>query len=131
PALRARPGRAGQIVQVVPLRLVEPESLCDGVEHLRGDPGEIPALHPRVVLDAHAGEHRDLLAAQAGHTTAGAADDARLLRSDPIPARAQEVRDRCSMIHAPTLGPVPCWEVDLSYKVYAGPHYSRIILTRV
>src|SRR5699024_2357738 len=102
PAHRAGPGRTGQIGQMVLLRLIEAEGTGDRVEHLGGDPGELPALHPRVVLDAHTCEHRDLLAAQPGHPTTGAADDARLLRGDPVPARAQEVRDRFSMIHGPT-----------------------------
>ena len=42
------------------------------VEHRLGDAGGVAAFEAHVVLDAHAGEQRDLLAAQPGHAAATA-----------------------------------------------------------
>ena len=70
------------------------------VEDLDRHAAQIAALHPGVVLHTDAGEHRDLFAAQARHASATAADDARLLRRDPVPPRAQEVADLVLLVHA-------------------------------
>jgi len=44
------------------LGFVELERLADGLEDALGDSVRVPALEARVVLDADAGEERDLLA---------------------------------------------------------------------
>ena len=44
-----------------PLHLVELQGPCERLEHGLGDAGDVAALEPRVVVDADAGEHRDLL----------------------------------------------------------------------
>ena len=87
-----RPGRPGQVGQVVGLGLVELERACERVENLQRHAPQVATLHPRVVLHADTGEQGHLLAAKAGHTTASTTDDTRLLRCDPVPARTQEVR---------------------------------------
>ncbi len=56
-------GRAGEVKQVLALGLVELQRRREPVEDGVGRAGEVPALHPDVVVDAHAGQQRDLLAA--------------------------------------------------------------------
>ena len=46
------------------LCLVELQRPRKRFEHGLGDTGEVAALEPRVVVDAHAGEERDLLPAE-------------------------------------------------------------------
>src|SRR6185312_5452111 len=104
-------GRAGQVVQVVGLGLVEPERAGEGIENLDGDTGEVAALHSRVVLDTDPGEHGDLFPAQSGHATSTPADDARLVGGDPVPAGTQELRHLCSMVHSSNAtAPTVLWE---------------------
>ena len=69
------PSRPGEVVQVVGLGVVELERAGEGVEDFDGDAGKFPALHPRVVLDADAGDHGHLFATQARHAAVSAADD--------------------------------------------------------
>jgi hypothetical protein len=49
--------------------LVQLQRLGEGVQHGLGDPAEVAALQAGVVVDAHPGQQRDLLAAQAGHAS--------------------------------------------------------------
>jgi aryl-alcohol dehydrogenase-like predicted oxidoreductase len=55
---------AGQIEQVGAFSLVELEGGGDTVEDGVGGAGEVAAFHADVVVDAHAGQQRDLFAAQ-------------------------------------------------------------------
>ncbi|GID56949.1 hypothetical protein Aco03nite_053530 [Actinoplanes couchii] len=48
-------------------------------------------LQPHDIIHRHAGEHRDLLTAQAGGAAVRAAGEADLGRADRLPAAAQEV----------------------------------------
>jgi hypothetical protein len=57
---------------VRPLRLVELQSTSDRVQDAVGDTAQVASFKARVVLDADAGEHRDLGSAESGHP-AGAA----------------------------------------------------------
>jgi hypothetical protein len=71
---RTRSGRRGlgELVQVGRCVVVEPERAGDRVEDLGGRMVVTALFEPRVVLGADAGEHRELVPAQAG---------------DPAPAR--------------------------------------------
>lgn len=51
---------AGERVQVGALHVVELQSSAEGFEHGVGHPGKVAAFEPGVVLDADAGELRDL-----------------------------------------------------------------------
>ena len=52
--------------------LVELQGSGDGFEDAVGDTGEVPALEPRVVVDADPGQDGDLFASQAGYAPVGA-----------------------------------------------------------
>ena len=54
------------------LGLVELQRSGDAVEHILGDASDVPSLEADVVLDADAGEGRDLLPAEALHPAVGA-----------------------------------------------------------
>jgi hypothetical protein len=56
---------AGEVEQVRALGVVELQRARQRFEHAVRRPGQVAALQARVVGDAHAGQHRDLLAAQA------------------------------------------------------------------
>ena len=101
---RRRPRGLRQVVQVLGLGLVESERSGDGVQDLRRDAGEIAALHPRVVVGAHPGEHRHLLAAQPGHPAAAAADQARLVGGEAGPAAAKELPHFGLVVHGAMVG---------------------------
>ena len=103
PATRARTRRARRsrkVVQVRPLGLVEPKPTRKRIQHRLRDALEVPALEAGVVVDADAGEHRHLLAAQPEHAT-GAAEDRQtgLLRRDPGTPRGQELTDLAAVVH--------------------------------
>ena len=98
---RRRPGGAGEVEQVRALGLVELQAARERFEHAFGDAAQVAALHLGVVVDADAGEHRRLFAAQAGDA-AGVAEDgqAGLLRGDPRSARGEELADLVPGLHA-------------------------------
>ena len=74
---------------------------AEGLEHLLGRPREVPALEAGVVVDAHAREHRHLLAAQPGDAAVGAPRrQARPLGGEPLPPGRQEVPNLLSVLHA-------------------------------
>ena len=76
------------------LGVVEQERGGERVEDLLRGAGGAAPLQARVVVDAHAGEHGDLLAAQAGNPSVPADDgQARHLRSDLGASGGQEVLD--------------------------------------
>ena len=58
---------AGEVEEVGAFGVVELQRTGERLEHGLGDAASVAALEARVVLDADAGEHRDLLAAQPGH----------------------------------------------------------------
>jgi hypothetical protein len=97
---RCGSGTAGEVVKVIGLGLVELECAGEGIENLGGHASEVPAFHPRVILDTDPGEDGYLFPAQPGNAAASPADDARLTGGDPVPAGAQELRYLCSMIHS-------------------------------
>ena len=57
--------RAREVEQVRALGVVELQRPRERLEHGLGDTARVAALEPGVVVDADAGEQRDLLAAQA------------------------------------------------------------------
>ena len=86
------------------LGLVELQRAGDRAEHLVGDAAEVAALQPGVVVDAHAGDHRHLLAPQSRHPPmAAVGGEVRLLGGDLRPASAEEVADLRTMVHVPTV----------------------------
>ena len=75
----ALPGRlevrcAGEVEQVGAFGVVEFQGAGEGFEDAVGDAGEVSALEPVVVVDAHAGDHREFFAAEAGHAAEPAVD---------------------------------------------------------
>ena len=59
------PGLPGEGEEVVAFGVVELQGDGEGVEDAVGGAGEVAAFHADVVVDRDAGEHGDLLAAQA------------------------------------------------------------------
>ena len=94
------PDGAGEVEQVRAFGLVEPQAAGERIEHAFGDAAQVAAFHLGVVVDADAGEHRGLLAAQPGDAP-GAAEDrqAGLLRGDLRPARGEELADLVLGVH--------------------------------
>ena len=70
PRAAPRPGAPRQLVQVRGRVLVELQHAGERVEHLLGRVPVAPLLEAHVVVRGDAGEHRQLLAAQAGHAAA-------------------------------------------------------------
>ena len=110
------PHRAREVEQVRGLGLVELERARDRAEHLVGDALEAAALEAGVVVDAHPGEHRHLLAAQPG--TRRYPPPGRFTRSGLIFAlRDRKVADLLTLVHAATVrravaartGPAGTW----------------------
>jgi len=93
-------------MEVRALGVVELEGSADALEHGFGDADGVAAFEADVVLDAHAGEQRDLLAAQAGHASATAeVGQSRLSRGEPGPPSGQELADVALSVHASTIRP--------------------------
>ena len=79
---------------------VELKGAGDRFQHAVGDAGEVAAFEAGVVVDAHAGEHGDFLAAQAGHTAAAVVNgQADLLWCDPGPPGGQELANVVPVVH--------------------------------
>jgi hypothetical protein len=57
----------GEVEEVGSFGLVELQGASDGFEDAVGDPGEVPAFEPGVVVDADAREHGDFFASEAGN----------------------------------------------------------------
>ena len=83
-----------------PLRVIQLQRIRHRVEHRGGGAGDGAAFELGVVLDAHAGKHRDLGAAQPGDAPVRACGQARLLRRELRPARHQELAHLASVVHA-------------------------------
>ncbi len=101
------PGRcglcgAGEVEQVGAFGLVELECAGDAFQHGVGGAGEVPAFHPDVVVDAHAGQQRDLLAAQPFDAAVAAAVGGQtgLLGSDPLASGDEELPDLRSVVRS-------------------------------
>ena len=75
-------------------------------EHELGDAADVAALQALVVLDAHAGQRGDLLAAQARHAPLAVGGQAGLLRRDLRPARGEELGDVVGGVHGAPRYPV-------------------------
>lgn len=97
-------GRACQVEQVRPLRLVELRRTGDGVQDTLGDAAEVAAFHAGVVLDADPGEHRDLAPAQTGHPTLASADHTGLLGGDPGAPRREKRAGFSAVVHEASVG---------------------------
>jgi hypothetical protein len=94
-------GGAGQVVEVGAFGVVELEGVRDGVEDFLRGTREMAAFEADVVVDADAGEHGDLFAAQARHApVAAVSGQAGLLRGDPGAAGGQELADVALGTHA-------------------------------
>jgi hypothetical protein len=100
--------RTNEVEEMPTLRVVELKRLRERFEHGVGGTRRIAALESGVVVDADAGEQRDLLAAKAGDAARAAAVGAepRLLRRDPRAPRGQELADLVPRVHAGTVAPL-------------------------
>jgi hypothetical protein len=86
---------------VGPLSLVQLQRPGEGVQDAVGDAVQVPSLHLGVIVDAHSGQQRHLLAAQAGNPpVAAVGGQAGLLGSDPGPPGSQEVPNLGAVVHA-------------------------------
>ena len=63
------PLRLGEAMKVIALGGTEPQGARKRVDDLRRGVERLSLLQPRVIGGAHSGQHGDLLAAQAGHTS--------------------------------------------------------------
>ena len=101
---RARRGvrRPRQVEQVRLLRLVQLQGPGQGVQHAFRDSAQVAALEPGVVVDAHPGEQRDLLAAEPGDPpVAPVRGQAGLVGADPGPPGGQERPDLLPVVSHP------------------------------
>ena len=89
--------------------IVEAQCARDGVQHAVGRSVDVAALELGVVVRAHAGEIRDLLATQPRHPSNIAVEHVEpgLLGRDPRPARHQKLPDLAAAIHAPEASSEP------------------------
>ena len=105
---RTRPGSwdrrcPGEIEQVLPLRLVQLQSLGQRLQNRVRDPRQVPTLEAGVVVETHPGQRRDLLTTQPRHPPLLAVGrHPGLRRGDPSPAARQEVVHGLT-IHTSTL----------------------------
>jgi len=99
---RPRPGRlggAGEIEEMAALGVVELERPGQCLQHALGGAAHVSALQARVVRDAHAGQDRDLFAAQSGNATSTVGRQPGLLGRDPGAAGGQELTDVLLGLH--------------------------------
>jgi hypothetical protein len=93
---RACPGRlggAGEVEDVGALGVVELERPGQCLQDALGGAAHVSAFKARVVLDAHAGQHGDLFAAQPGNATSTVGRQPGLLGREPGAAGGQELPD--------------------------------------
>ena len=102
---------------MVALRVVELEGVDEAVQHALGDAADAAALQPRVVLDADARQHGDLLAPQAGDAAVGAAVHGQARLGGVILARRVVRNSRMSSLAAmaPTVRRTPWWGSPCRY----------------
>jgi hypothetical protein len=93
----------GEVEEVQALGIVEAQCARDCVEHAVGRSVDVAALELGVVVGAHAGEVRDLLATQSRHPSYIAVEHVQpgLPGRQPRPARHQELTDLVPAVHAP------------------------------
>src|SRR3954449_12186298 len=81
------------------LGVVELEGTGQRLEHEFRDPADLAALQTPVVVGAHAGQGRNLFAAQAGHTALAVARQADLLGRDLRSSAGEEFGDVVGQVH--------------------------------
>ena len=81
------------------LGVVELERAGQCLQHALGGAAHVSAFQARVVRDAHAGQDRDLLAAQSGNATSAVGRQPGLLGRDPGAAGGQELTDLLLRLH--------------------------------
>src|SRR3954468_9397188 len=83
-----------------PFGVVELQRACERLEDAVGDAAEVAALEPGVVIDADAGEQRDLFPAQPAHPAVAAVHgQASPLRGDPGAPGGEETADLRPVVH--------------------------------
>src|SRR3954466_9620933 len=83
-----------------PFGVVELQRPGECLEHAFGDAAEVPTFQPGVVVDADAGEQRDLLPAQPAHPAVAAVHgQASLLRGDSGAPGSEEIADLRPVVH--------------------------------
>src|SRR3954453_20877897 len=81
------------------LGVVELEGTGQRLEHEFRDPADLAALQTPVVVGAHAGQGRNLFAAQAGHTALAVARQAYLLGRELRSSAGEEFGDVVGKVH--------------------------------
>ena len=92
-------GGADEIEEVGALGIVELERTGEPFQDELGDSADVSAFQALVVLDAHAGQGGDLLAAQPGHAALAVGRQAGLLGRDLGPPGDQELRELVCRVH--------------------------------
>ena len=83
--------------------VVELEGVRERVEHRVGDAGGVAAFESLVVLEADAGERRDLFAAESLDAAGAVRWQTDLLRREVRPARGEELRELGCCVHGLSL----------------------------
>ena len=96
---RDRARGARQVEQVRALGVVELQRSRQRFQHELGDPADLAALQAPVVVRAHPGQRRDLLAPQARHPPLAVARQADLLGRDLRPPAGEELGDVVGGVH--------------------------------
>jgi hypothetical protein len=102
---------AREVEQVRALGVVQLKRASESFEHELGGAADVPAFQALVVLEAHARQRRDLLAAQPGHAPLAVGGQTGLLGRDPRPAGGQELGDVVGGVHGVGL-PSICFRYD-------------------
>lgn len=98
------PARSRKIVQVPPLRIVQPQRSGERVKHLRRRAQRLSLLQSRVIGGAHPRQQRDFLAPQARHTPAVPVGRyPGILRTQLGSSRLQEITEGRSLVHASSM----------------------------
>ena len=79
--------------------VVELKRSSQCIQHALGDAVHVTALEPGVVLDAHAGQDGDLLAAQPGDAARAVRGQFDLVGGDPGAAGGEELADLLFRVH--------------------------------
>ena len=101
--------------------VVELQRFGHGVEDGVGNSGDVAAFEPGVILDADAGELRDLGPAKSAHPTAAQlVREAGLVGGDLSPAGHQEIPHLALVVHPTDARAVACWWESLPVPLNAG-----------
>jgi hypothetical protein len=90
---------AGEVEEVRALGVVQPQRSGDRVEDALRCPGELAALQAGVVRNAHAGEDRDLLAAQPRDAPGPIVREPDIGGLEPRPPGGEELADLVARVH--------------------------------